>query len=105
MDNSTYGLSVELLRSVTGAHIDTVRRWKRTGRFPQHWYPIIALKLHGELGTVARHWTGFALRDNTLWTPEGQAITPGDIRAIPYRRDQLKALERLLAEPHQRSLF
>lgn len=105
MDRSTYGLSAELLASITGAHIDTARRWKRRGVLPPKAAQLIAIKLHGDLGAIAKHWQGFTLRQGKLWTPEGSSVTTGEIRAIPYRTQELEELRRALRIPQQWKLF
>ena len=105
MDTSTYGLSVLLLAQLTGVHMDTARRWKRNGQIPPHHAQIIELKLNGDLGALTASWRGFRIADGKLWTPEGAQVTPGEIRAIPLRRQQLADLQRQLMTPTQKELF
>jgi hypothetical protein len=93
MELSTYGLSVLLLVQVTGVHPDTARRWKRTGKVPKKHATQVALATEGDLGVVAPEWSGFRLKSGMLWTPEGKPIRPGDVLAIPYRAQQILALE------------
>lgn len=100
-----YGISAELMAGLTGAHIDTARRWKRAGKVPHARADLLALKLDGELGAVDAAWAGFRLARGQMWTPEGAPIRPGDIRAIPYRRMQLDELQRLALDPRQWELF
>ncbi|MET0499629.1 MAG: DUF3653 domain-containing protein [Steroidobacteraceae bacterium] len=105
MDASTYGYSATVLARLTGVHIDTARRWKRAGRVPAQIAPLIALRTDGDLGVITPTWSGFRIQKDQIWTPEGSAITPGDLRAIPYRTQQLRELQRQLAEPKQWQLF
>lgn len=92
---STYGLSIELLASITGAHLRTVRRWKRAGIVPRHFADIVSLRTRGDLGILSDDWRGFTLRKNELWTPHGWGpVRPGDINAIPLRMQHLRELER-----------
>jgi Phage protein len=105
MDLSTYGLPVLELVRLTGVHVDTARRWKRAGRVPAHYGELLTLKRTGDLGVLAPDWAGFRVTEGQLWTPEDRPVRPGDIRSIPYRLQQIRELERQLAEPHQRSLF
>ena len=100
-----YGISSGLIARLTGAHIDTARRWKRTGTMPAAIAALLELRLEGELGLVDQLWRGFRLAGGQLWTPEGAPITPGDIRAIPFRRLQLDALQRRALEPRQGEMF
>lgn len=105
MDLSTYGLPVLLLAQVTGVHLDTARRWKRAGKVPAHYAPLIALRIEGDLGLITDQWKGFRLAQGDLWTPEGTPVSPGEVRAIPYRRDQIRELERRLSTPQQWQLI
>lgn len=41
-------------------------------------------------------WSGWALRNGELFTPEGVGIRPGEVRSIPYRAHQIAELERQL---------
>lgn len=100
-----HGLPVELLTAVTHVQPRTARRWKRLGRIPRAYARLIQLCVHGDLGTLAPAWSGFRLINGTLWTPENTRVTPGDIRAIPYRVQLLNELERQLAEPQQWKLL
>jgi hypothetical protein len=101
MDLSTYGLSVLLLVQITGVHIDTARRWKRAGKVPKKHAVQVALATEGDLGVIAPEWTGFRVKNGLLWTPEGLAVRPGDIRSIPYRAHQVLALEQELAKERE----
>ena len=93
---STFGLSAQLLSSITGAHEDTARRWKRSGSVPRHFADIVALRTTGDLGIVCEAWRGFALLRGELWTPDGWGpITPGDMTAIPIRVQHIRHLEQI----------
>jgi hypothetical protein len=105
MDSETYGLSALLLAALTGMHIETAKRWKRHGRIPEPQRTIVRLRTRGDLGEITGSWKGFRLADGDLWTPEGARISTGEVRAIPYRREHLRELERKLAEPQQWKLF
>lgn len=105
MDSETYGLSVGLLTELTNVHPDTARRWKRTRKISKAYATLVALRITGDLGTLAPAWQGFRLVEGRLWTPEGTSVTPGDVRAIPYRAQLVAELERTLAQPQQWTLF
>lgn len=100
-----YGISAGLIARLTGAHPDTARRWKRAGKAPAAIAALLELRLAGELGLVDDGWRGFRLLRGRLWTPEDAPVTPGDVRAIPYRREQLRELERRARGPRQWELF
>lgn len=101
----TYGLSVAWLTKHAQVHPDTARRWKRAGRIPEPYAALVKLRANGDLGELNSTWTGWSLGDGVLWTPENAAVAPGDIRAIPYRKEQVAALEKALREPQQFDLF
>jgi hypothetical protein len=63
------------------------------------------IKARADLGALERSWEGFRLIPGILWTPENHQLTPGDLRAIPYRRQQLKDLQNALREPKQFTLL
>ncbi|AMN47008.1 hypothetical protein ACG33_07840 [Steroidobacter denitrificans] len=93
MDNSTYGLPAWQLAALSGTHIDTARRWKRAGQIPRQAAALISIRLHGELGTIDPEFEGFIIRRGSIWTPENAEIRPGELRAIPYRSQQIRELD------------
>jgi hypothetical protein len=100
-----YGISALLIAGLVGVHPDTARRWKRAGRVPAAVRELLRLRLDGDLGLVDPRWSGFRLVRGELFTPEGDRVGPGDIRAIPFRRQQLAELQRLALDPRQWELF
>lgn len=100
-----YGISPEWIARVLGCHLDTARRYKRTGKMPRAIARFLAVRIDGELGFVDTAWRGFKLVRGELCTPEGDTIRPGDVRAIPIRRQQLDELQRLALNPKQWELF
>ena len=101
----TYGLPAGALAEAARVSLATAKRWKRLGRIPPQAERVISLYLQGDLGSVSHAWSGFVIRKDQLWTPHGFFLRPGELNAIPYRFAQLRALERELATPMQRSLF
>lgn len=100
-----HGLTPAMLAELAHVSIDTARRWRREAHLPAPARVLIELVRFGELGAIAPAWRGFTLKANRLWTPHGFAVAPGEICALPYRFAQIRALERALAEPQQRTLF
>ncbi|MFT3905141.1 MAG: DUF3653 domain-containing protein [Steroidobacteraceae bacterium] len=96
-----YGYSAALLAQLTGVTLRTAQRWKRAGAIPQRYRDSLSLTLEGDLGHLCPQWRGFRLLKGTLMTPEGEALTPGDLRAVPIRKAQVRELERRLSEPQQ----
>lgn len=84
-----YGLSAAMLATITGAHEDTARRWKRASRVPKWLLRLVALVAHGELGEIDEHWRGWRVVRGQIVSPEGWTATPGDIRALPLMRQQI----------------
>jgi len=88
-----YGVPVEVLRALTGAHLTTAKRWKRTRRYPRVLGLLIRLCVEGQLGAIARQWDGWSIRGNKLVSPEGWEFTPGEIRSIPFMHAQVAAYQ------------
>lgn len=84
---------MEVLCALTGAHLTTARRWKKTRRCPRWLQRLIRLCVEGELGAIARQWDGWSIRGKTLVSPEGWAFTPGEIRSIPFMHAQVAAYQ------------
>lgn len=104
MDCDFDGWSSKAVSDALGIHPDTGRRWKRQGRVPSHRAAAIKLALQGDLGSIDDTWHGFVLRQGRIWTPENQPVMPGELRAIPYRRELIDELRRQLQQPQQWSL-
>jgi len=82
-----------VLRALTGAHLTTAKRWKRTRRYPRVLGLLIRLCVEGQLGAIARQWDGWSIRGNKLVSPEGWEFTPGEIRSIPFMHAQVAAYQ------------
>ena len=95
------GLPASLIASLTGVSLKTATRWKRANHLPVTAAALLELKLSADLGHHSKDWSGFRIAGELLWTPENQKIGPNDIRAIPYRAQQLRDYERELARPRQ----
>ncbi len=88
-----YGIAAERIARLTGVHLSTARRWKRTGKHPRWLAPFLALVLEGELAPIARAWSGWRLRDQYLISPEGWRFTFGEIRSIPFLHAQVRSYQ------------
>lgn len=82
-------------------HIDTARRWKRTGIVPGANGQLIYLKLNGDLGILSPSWRGWRINNNNLWTPEGDNYSSGDIHAIRLLHQLISELQRQLRKEKQ----
>lgn len=80
-----YGVPADRAAAVTGAHLTTVRRWKRLRRAPGWVSALVELCIAGELDRISRTWRGWRIRGELLISPEGWEFTPGAIRAIPLK--------------------
>jgi Phage protein len=90
-----YGIAAERIATLTGAHISTARRWKRSGKHPRWLEPFLAMAVSGQLGPIERAWRGWVLRDQYLVSPEGWRFSFGEIRAIPFMHAQIANYQRL----------
>ena len=56
----------------------------------------------GDLSFLSKEWKGFRIYNGDLWTPEGDRVTAGDVRAVDYcdmtMRFQSNQIRRLEAE-------
>lgn len=95
---STYGIPVYHLAALTGVHIDTARRWKRTGFVDGGYGTVIARRTSGDLGFMCDDWRGWKLRGKQLYTPDGWPIRPGEILALPYRYQQIRTYEQMFRQ-------
>ena len=96
-----YGVSSTLIAELTGVSLKTAQRWKQQGFAPPVAAKLLELRMHQDLGELAKPWAGFRLHNGLLWTPENASLTPGELRSVPYRREQLRALELALSQPRQ----
>lgn len=101
-----FGISALALAEAAGVSLRTATRWKREG-VPRSMRRAVAIGVHGDLGTLYPAWMGWKVWRDALWSPEGDAFTVAQVRAIPYRYEQLRALQlevaRLRAELSTRS--
>lgn len=104
-NDPTYGLSVALLVQLASVHADTARRWKREKRIPPPYDFLVQLRNHCDIGTLSEPWLGWVLRKGLLVSPEGTAVTPAQIRALPIYLQLIRALELERATPRQLTLL
>jgi hypothetical protein len=86
-------ITAENLVQLTGCHASTARRWKRLLRVPAWLERLVQLFIDGHLGELHGAWRGWHLVRGELITPEGRGLTPGQLYALPYLREQVRALE------------
>lgn len=93
-ESPLYGVPAELIAERCQVHIDTVRRWKRTGNAPAAACALIAAMHDYDLGAVAAAWAGWCVRGGDLVSPEGERFTPGLVRSAKYHRELAREIER-----------
>ena len=76
------GLSIKECCKMFSITERTYRNWMKK-QPPGHVTTSLQL-LAGDLSYLSPHWKGFKIYDGDLWTPEGERVTSGDIRAIRY---------------------
>lgn len=56
-----------------------------------------------DLGRLHPDWSQFVLdsKTGTLYTPEGERLSPGTVRALKYWRELAREHERELRQPRQ----
>jgi hypothetical protein len=97
-------ISADGLAKLTGAHITTARRWKRLPALPTWLCRLVRVLVDGELAEIDQAWDGWRIVAGELIAPEGWAFTAGEIRALPFMRQQLAHLQALQRIPAQADL-
>jgi len=87
------GIGAERIAELTGVHVSTARRWKRTGKRPRWVAPFLAMAIGGELAPIAHPWRGWILRGGCLISPEGWSFQPGEIRSLPLLHAQVRTYQ------------
>ena len=90
-----HGVSAEELARLTGVHLTTALRWKRTRRTKRWLHLLVSMCVWGKLAPASRHWAGWFVRGEHLVSPEGWCFTPGEVRAIPFMRAQIQTYQQL----------
>jgi hypothetical protein len=85
--------SAEALAKLTGARMRTVQRWRQRNQAPAWVLRVLEIVVRAQLGQLHPDWDGWTLHAGKLVSPEGCAFTPGEVRAIPIRFQQIAALE------------
>ncbi len=89
-------LSNEELAKLTGVHITSVRRRRRRGSLPQPIRKLLEFVAQNRLDHWG--WKGWFFQDGKLTSPDGLAVTSGEVQAMQLRQQQLahyQAQERL----------
>ncbi len=82
-------IRAEELALLTGAHLPTARRWKRAVRLPRWLSVLVRSVAEGWLDDLSPEFAGWCVRGGQLISPEGWQFSPGEIRALPFLRQQL----------------
>lgn len=98
-----YGLPAASLAEACGVDVSTARKWKKRGAVPPRYARLIALAFGADLGAITLTWSAWSLRDGRLTSPEGDAYSPGEVRSIGLRLQQLAELERQLRRVLERT--
>lgn len=85
-DSLLYGLPIKLIAELCHVSLKTAARWKNGQTVPG--YCALAV-LARDLGCFDSQWRGWSVRGGELHSPEGWAITVGDVLASPLLRSQL----------------
>jgi hypothetical protein len=88
------GITAAELADLTGVHLATARRWKRTGKCPRTVERLVRVCHRGELDDIHRTWRGWRLVRGELISPEDWRFTPGAVRSVPLLERQVKDLQR-----------
>ena len=85
-----YGIPISELRRLCRISLKTAQRWKAGQTVP----PETALMiLRGDLGCFDPAWSGWRIRSDKLYSPEGWEAPMGEVRALPLMRAQIQAYQ------------
>src|SRR5476651_1561523 len=79
-------LSNEELARLTGVHISSVRRWRHCGSLPKPISKLLEFVAQNRLDHWG--WKGWVFQDGKLTSPDGLAVTSGEVQAIQLRQQQ-----------------
>lgn len=91
-DLPTHGVTAKELALIAGVHITTARRWKRNPDALPARAEKALRALSGELGAIDPAFKGWRLIRGEIVSPEGWSFRPGEVRAIPFHRQQIAEL-------------
>lgn len=89
--------SVDLIRRITGASAQTVKRWKNgTSTPPESARKLLRFEVLGDISALlGDSWKDFYFRDGVLFIAEWRrGLEPTDIRALFWQVQQVTGLER-----------
>lgn len=86
-ESPLYGVPVAEIARVCMVHVDTARRWKRTGIVPAAATVAIRALYEQDLGALDAAWQGWSLRGGELVSPAGDRLTPGQVLSGKYYRE------------------
>jgi hypothetical protein len=90
----TFGeIAPEHLARLAHVSVVTARRWIRRRTLPETARLLVELLLRGDLGTIDAAFAGVQLRRGALHLDSGMIVERGELESIPYRRQQVRALE------------
>lgn len=95
VQNAFSGISAEQIARICQVDVATARRWKsgRT-RIP---YSAQALVL-GDLGAFGKHWDGWRIAGDTLYSPDNWQINRNHALSVPLQEALLKARDARIQE-------
>lgn len=104
MDLYTLRFRVGGLSIADAAHLlrvdrRTFERWENgIARIPFAAFALLSI-LCGDLWPLGETWKGWKCRGGSLWSPSNQEITPSDLQALIFQREN--GMLYCLGEPHR----
>ncbi|MBA1147949.1 hypothetical protein H0Z60_12925 [Ectothiorhodospiraceae bacterium WFHF3C12] len=98
-------LSLENLQELTGRHRTTLRRWLDQDSAPLEIRRLVDIIGHGRPPSYAQAWDGWRFMGDILMDPDGQGVSPDEVRSVWICRQLQAELKRLHAAPVQYLLF
>lgn len=86
-----------------GVHRTTLKRWlDGTTHVPRSVLVLLKIITSNRLPSMGKEWAGWCFQGSNLYTPSNEAVSPGEILAMPYRRALIREQQKQIA--HLRGL-
>lgn len=94
VQNACLGIPAERIASICQVDVATARRWKSgRSRIP---FAAQAL-LEGDLGAFSKHWQGWRIIDETIYSPDQWAINRNHALSVQLMEAQIKQRDATIA--------
>lgn len=100
------GLTQNALSDYIAVSLRTIQRWETEGKAPRAVVLLLSM-LAGDLSLLpgaGTSWAGWRFLDGDLLSPDGSAITAGQVQALPYLRARVREYQTTHRETRTQAL-